>query len=144
SDFFNGKQLCRSINPDEAVGYGAAVQAAILAGQTEKELYVRLMDVIPLSLGFELFGGEMSVVVERNTPIPVTKTRSDYKTAFDNQTSADFCVYEGERTMAKDNNLLSKFMLSRITQAPRGKTKFDVTFNIDVNGILKVTAMETG
>lgn len=145
-EFFGGKELCKSINPDEAVAYGAAVQGAILSGQrhsaTESLL---LVDVTPLSLGIETTGGVMSVVVKRNTPIPVRKT-SRYSTEEDYQDAIDVLVFEGERQMTKDNNLLGEFTIRGIKRAKRGEPKIDVTFDIDVNGILNVTAVdaETG
>ncbi|KAK7261452.1 hypothetical protein RIF29_27764 [Crotalaria pallida] len=139
-DFFNGKDLCKSINPDEAVAYGAAVQAALLREDIKNVPDLVLLDVTPLSLGLGLLRDEMSVVIPRNTPIPVKITR-EYVTAKDNQTSIPIKVYEGERTRASDNNLLGSFDLYGVPPAPRGHP-FDVCFAIDYNGILTVYAEE--
>jgi heat shock protein 1/8 len=141
-DFFDGKQLNKSINPDEAVAYGAAVQAAKLAGMgNEKVQNIVLLDVTPLSLGVSVNGGCMSVVIPRNTAIP-TKIERDYTTVFDNQTSALYQVYEGERARVVDNSWLGKFTLSPILAAPKGVAQMKVCFDIDANGILKVSAVE--
>ncbi|KAL3521083.1 hypothetical protein ACH5RR_019232 [Cinchona calisaya] len=139
-DYFKGKELCKSINPDEAVAYGAAVQAAILAGggQGKVQDFV-LVDVTPLSLGVELIGEVMSIVIPRNTTIP-NKKEKVFSTAFDNQTTVRFSVFEGERASTKDDNLLGEFLLLGIPPAPRGVPKFDVCFDIDANGILNVSA----
>ncbi|XBI49132.1 hypothetical protein VPH35_112753 [Triticum aestivum] len=141
-DFFQGKELCTKINPDEAVAYGAAVQAAILSGEANEEVRdVLLLDVTPLSLGVETEGGEMSVVISRNTTIPVKKEKV-YTTCHDNQTRILFQVYEGEGSETVDNNLLGKFTLRGIPRAPRAVPKVNVTFEINPDCILKVTAVD--
>ncbi|MTJ08048.1 MULTISPECIES: molecular chaperone DnaK [unclassified Anabaena] len=138
--FFNGKAPDRSVNPDEAVALGAAIQAGVLGGELDTLL---LLDVTPLSLGIETLGEVFTKIIERNTTIPTSKSQI-FSTAVDGQTSVEIHVLQGERAMAKDNKSLGKFLLSGIPPAPRGVPQIEVAFEIDVNGILKVAAQDKG
>ncbi|KAI5452986.1 ATPase with role in protein import into the ER [Naganishia albida] len=139
-EYFGGKEPSKGINPDEAVAYGAAVQGGVLSGE-ESSSEILLIDVCPLTLGIETTGGVMTKLIPRNTVIP-TKKSQIFSTAVDNQPTVQIQVYEGERAMTKDNNMLGKFDLTNIPPAPRGQPQIEVTFEIDANGIMKVSAAD--